>query len=96
MLKYISFYRKNRDCYRGTEDVASLAVLRSYPSLTYHNLRVQLSAILVEQALIQARVPFIWFLTSTWNISPYLYVKSSFFPILNAFPTRNSPQFAAL
>jgi len=58
MLKYISFYRKNRDCYRGTEDVASVAVLRSYPSLTYHNFRVQLSAILVEQALIQARVPF--------------------------------------
>jgi len=58
MLKYISFYRKNRDFYVGTEDVASVAVLRSYPSITYHNSRVQLSAILVEQALIQARVPF--------------------------------------
>ena len=58
ILKYISFYRKNRDCYVETEDVASVAVLRSYPSITYHNSRVQLSTILVEQALIQARVPF--------------------------------------
>jgi len=58
MLKYILFYRKNRDFYVGTEDVASVAVLRSYPSITYHHSRAQLSAILVEQALIQARVPF--------------------------------------
>jgi hypothetical protein len=58
LLKYIAFYRKNRDCYVGTDDVASVAVLRSYPSITYHNSRVQLSTILIEQALIQARVPF--------------------------------------
>jgi len=38
--------------------LASVAVLRSYPSITYHNARAQLSAILVEQALIQARIPF--------------------------------------
>ena len=58
MVKYISFYRKNRDLYVGTKDVATVAVLRSYPSITYHNSRAGLSAILVEQALIQARVPF--------------------------------------
>jgi len=58
MLKYISFYRKKRAFYVGTEDVASVAVLRSYASITYHHSRVQLSTILVEQALIQARVPF--------------------------------------
>jgi hypothetical protein len=58
MVKYISFYRKNRDSYIGTKDVASVAVLRSYPSITYHNSRAGLSAILVEQALIQAKVPF--------------------------------------
>lgn len=58
MLKFISFYRKNRDCYVGTQDVASVAVLRSYPSITYHNSRAGLSAILVEQTLIQARIPF--------------------------------------
>jgi Beta-galactosidase len=58
MLKYISFYRKNRDCYVGTQDIASVAVLRSYPSMTYHHSRAGLSAILVEQTLIQARIPF--------------------------------------
>jgi hypothetical protein len=58
MVKYISFYRKNRELYVGTQDLASVAVLRSYPSITYHNSRAQLSAILVEQTLIQARVPF--------------------------------------
>ncbi|MGB8479677.1 MAG: alpha-amylase family protein [Acidobacteriaceae bacterium] len=58
MVKYISFYRKNRDLYLGTKDVAPVAVFRSHPSITYHNSRAGLSAILVEQALIQARVPF--------------------------------------
>ncbi|MGO8718783.1 MAG: hypothetical protein ACLQMO_06145 [Acidobacteriaceae bacterium] len=58
MLKYISFYEKNRDLYVGSKDLASVAVFRSYPSITYHNSRTGLSAILVEQALIQARVPF--------------------------------------
>ena len=58
MVKYISFYRKNRGLYLGTKDVAPVAVFRSYPSITYHNSGAGLSAILVEQALIQARVPF--------------------------------------
>ena len=30
MVKYISFYRSNRDLYAGTADVASIAVFRSY------------------------------------------------------------------
>jgi hypothetical protein len=58
MVKYIAFYKKHRDLYVGTEDLASVAVLRSHPSITYHNAGAQLSAILVEQALIQARIPF--------------------------------------
>ncbi|HWF66451.1 MAG TPA: hypothetical protein VN670_04055 [Acidobacteriaceae bacterium] len=58
MIRYLSFYRKNRDLYVGTKDVASVAVFRSYPSITYHNSRAQLSAILAEQTLIQARIPF--------------------------------------
>lgn len=58
IVKYISFYQKNRDLYVGTKDVAAVSVLRSYPSITYHNSRAGLSAILVEQALIQAKVPF--------------------------------------
>jgi hypothetical protein len=58
MVKYIAFYRKHRDLYVGSRDVATVAVLRSYPSITYHNSRAGLSAILVEQALIQGKVPF--------------------------------------
>ncbi len=58
IVKYISFYRRNQDLYVGTKDLASVAVFCSYPSITYHNSRAGLSAILVEQALIQAKVPF--------------------------------------
>ncbi|HEV2492485.1 MAG TPA: beta-galactosidase trimerization domain-containing protein [Terriglobia bacterium] len=58
MLRYLGFYRRNRDLFLGTRDVATVAVLRSYPSITYHNARAQLGAVLVEQALIQGRVPF--------------------------------------
>jgi hypothetical protein len=58
MLKYISFYRKHRDCYVGSRDVAPVAVLRSFPSITYHNSACGLSAILAEQTLIQSRIPF--------------------------------------
>jgi hypothetical protein len=58
MRRYVDFYRNHRELYVGSRDVANLAVLRSYPSITYNNARAQLSAILVEQALIQARLPF--------------------------------------
>lgn len=58
MVKYISFYRRNRDLYVGSSDVASVAVFRSHPSITYHFSKAGLSAILAEQALIQARIPF--------------------------------------
>jgi hypothetical protein len=58
ILRHIEFYRKNRDSYAGSEDVTTVAVLRSYASLTYNNSRAQLSAILVEQALIQSGIPF--------------------------------------
>jgi hypothetical protein len=57
-LRYIDFYRRRRDLYKGTEENAPVAVLRSYPSIAYHSARAQLSALLVEQALIQARIPF--------------------------------------
>jgi hypothetical protein len=58
VVKYIGFYRKHRDLYVGTEDVAPVAVLRSYASITHSNARAGLSAILVEQVLIQAKIPF--------------------------------------
>src|SRR6185437_13516650 len=55
---YISFYRRHRDCYVRTRDVGPVALLRSYPSITYHNSSAGLSAILAEQTLIQSRIPF--------------------------------------
>jgi hypothetical protein len=58
MLRYLSFYRKNRDLFTGSKDAATVAVLRSYPSITYDQPRVQLATILVEQALIQGGIPF--------------------------------------
>ena len=58
MRQYIAFYKKNRDLYVGAQDAATVALLRSYPSITYNHARTQLNAILVEQALIQARIPF--------------------------------------
>ncbi len=36
--KYIDFYRKNRGLYLESEDVAPVALFRSYASLTYHGL----------------------------------------------------------
>lgn len=58
MVKYISFYRRNRDLYVGSSDVASVVLFRSHPSITYHFSNAGLSAILAEQALIQSRIPF--------------------------------------
>jgi hypothetical protein len=58
MRKYIAFYRANRPLFQHTRDLADVAVLRSYPSITYNQGRCQLSAILAEQALIEAAVPF--------------------------------------
>jgi hypothetical protein len=71
-LHYLDFYRRNRALYRGTEDDPTVAVLRSYPSITYDQPRAQLAAVLVEQALIQARVPFrLIFDEHLADLSPY-------------------------
>jgi hypothetical protein len=58
LKKYVSFYKKNRDLYVGTKDLAAVTVFWSHPSITYHNSRAGLTAILVQQALIQSRIPF--------------------------------------
>jgi hypothetical protein len=56
--QYIEFYRQHRDNYEDTQDLCTVAVLRSYASLTYNNAVVQLSTVLAEQALIQSAIPF--------------------------------------
>ena len=58
VIDYVAFYRRYRDLFAGTRDVATVALLRSYPSIAYNHARAQLGAVLAEQALIQARVPF--------------------------------------
>ena len=58
VLKYIGFYRRQRELYVDADDLAPVAVLRSYASITYNNAAAGLSALLVEQALIQAKIPF--------------------------------------
>jgi hypothetical protein len=58
MRKYMGFYKANRDLYTGAVDAGNVALLRSYPSIAYHHSKAQLSAILVEQSLIQAKIPF--------------------------------------
>src|ERR1017187_3638253 len=72
MRKYIAFYRANRGLFHQTRDLADVAVLRSYASITYNQARCQLSAILAEQALIEAAVPFhIVFDKHLENLAPY-------------------------
>jgi hypothetical protein len=56
--QHIEFYLKNRDCYEDSEDAGNVAIFRSYASLTYNHAAVQLCTVLVEQAVIEASVPF--------------------------------------
>jgi hypothetical protein len=75
MRKYIDFYRTNRWLFQQTRDLADVAVLRSYASIAYNQPRCQLSAILAEQALIEAAVPFhLIFDKHLENLAPYRVV----------------------
>ena len=70
--KYIDFYRANRRLFDRSRDLADVAVLRSYASITYNQARCQLTAILAEQALIDAAVPFhLIFDPHLDNLKPY-------------------------
>jgi hypothetical protein len=64
---FIEFYRRFRECYVDSEDVANVAVLRPFASLTYNNADVQLCTVLVEQALIQSRIPFNYLFDDGWS-----------------------------
>ena len=55
---YVQFYRKRRDLYHGKTTVADVAVLRSFRSLAWDNVRTHQAVLLVEQTLIQHRLPF--------------------------------------
>jgi hypothetical protein len=55
----IEFYREYLDrYYRGTETVADVAVLRTWPSMAYSLNDTYVPTTLMEQALIQHKIPF--------------------------------------
>jgi hypothetical protein len=56
--EYLDFYLQNRDIYEDSVDMANVGLLRSYASLAYNSGDVELCTELVEQALIEAGVPF--------------------------------------
>jgi hypothetical protein len=56
--KYIRFLRDQFPHFLNTENVADVAILRSYPSMAYNNYTTHESTILFEQTLIQANIPF--------------------------------------
>jgi hypothetical protein len=56
--KYIKFMKDNFQHYMNTENIADVAILRSYPSMAYNNYSTHQSTILFEQTLIQANIPF--------------------------------------
>ena len=56
--KYIKFLKKHFEHYRKTDNIADVAILRSYPSMAYNNYATHESTILFEQTLIQANIPF--------------------------------------
>lgn len=56
--RYIRFFHDNFQYFRGVDNIADVAVLHSRASMAFNNDRPWQSAMLFEQALIQAHVPF--------------------------------------
>jgi len=69
---YIRFFRDRFDLYRDVRSRPDVAVLHSYASMAYNHDQPWQSAMLAEQALIQAKVPFeIIFDAQLANLSRY-------------------------
>lgn len=56
--RYIRFYLDNNRHYAATRVVADVAILRSFPSMAFNSLGPHLETTLMEQLLIQYKVPF--------------------------------------
>jgi hypothetical protein len=56
--KYIDFLHQNFEHYRRASNIADVAILRSFASMAFNNFTTHQSTILVEQTLIQAKIPF--------------------------------------
>jgi hypothetical protein len=57
-LKYLSFWRANKELYTGMEGAEKVALLRSYPSMAYNTRDTHISVNMAEQALQQSQIPF--------------------------------------
>jgi beta-galactosidase GanA len=55
---YIDFFTGNFEHYRDVDNIADVAVLHSHSTMGFNNDRPWQSAMLFEQALIQAQIPF--------------------------------------
>jgi hypothetical protein len=58
LLRYLHFFHEQNAHYRDTQPVADVAILRSFPSLAYDSRGPQLQTTLLEQFLIQYKIPF--------------------------------------
>lgn len=58
LLHYVSFYHRHNDHYSAVQTVADVAIVRSFPSMAYNSLGPQLHTTLLEQMLIQYKIPF--------------------------------------
>ncbi|MFC2075469.1 beta-galactosidase trimerization domain-containing protein [candidate division KSB1 bacterium] len=58
MIAMLEWFQANNGHLQGADNIADVAVLRSYASMAYDNHRPHLATNLYEQSLFQARVPF--------------------------------------
>ena len=56
--RYIRFFREHFEAYRDVQNIADVAVLHSHASMGFNNDLPWQSSMLVQQALIQAKIPF--------------------------------------
>lgn len=73
VTRYINFFQHHFEYYKHTENIAPVAILRTFPTMAYSPYDTQYSTILFEQALIQNRIPFniIFDLHLEKNLSEY-------------------------
>ncbi len=56
--RYVRFFHRNFEHYRGVDNLADVAVLHSFASMGFNNDRPAVSTMLFEQALIESKIPF--------------------------------------
>jgi hypothetical protein len=55
---YLDFWLRNRELYTNATGAERVAVLRSYPSMAYNNVKTQVAVNMAEQTLQQRQIPF--------------------------------------